>query len=583
MKGKMIVGVISMFLPVMMAADNPALTHDTSEADSLHNGVSIGLSARSDTELDLNIESAFEAGPGWSSAVSGDVYGNIRGYDFNDDSFMDEPVRLHFGISNDWTFRAGDGTWLDFGIFAMHESRKGGQEGYDRDTYTEWPSSSSAMASPWGLDVKERGIGGHLNASVPFTRPRAGRITAEARLSYRGIDSWYGASSWLAGRCAVSASAGYENEIADGHDVRAGVSAGLQRRDGRLDRTVRSADAFDPETGLFQDVCRQDDVSLLWTAGIYGGYIFTFRDKFKADVRLDGTWYGGNGVRAVPDITLDYSPAEQMTLTLGLRRSLEYADPLMDNLQVFSTGKVFKGLFLSNTLEDSWTFGGEIRYRFKLRNRRETVISLGYSHRNYTRQMVVDYEHVFNAISFYNLDGRRSYSGNIYFDIGIEPVERLHLKARFSYVDAKMELEGRGLTEKPMTQRYQGHLLARYSTLRGRWTFSLDASVNGPCRVYDFMRSHKDADGNLLYADGYTPVWPGLDMSVGKWIGPVEIYAGAENITGFRQKDVILGSRDPATGLVSPHQPSFDASAIWGPVIGTRFYVGIRYRLAAGK
>ena len=59
----------------------------------------------------------------------------------------------------------------------------------------------------------------------------------------------------------------------------------------------------------------------------------------------------------------------------------------------------------------------------------------------------------------------------------------------------------------------------------------------------------------------------------------------ADNVilTGFRQKDVILGSRDPATGLVSPHQPSFDASAIWGPVIGTRFYVGIRYRLAAGK
>ena len=59
----------------------------------------------------------------------------------------------------------------------------------------------------------------------------------------------------------------------------------------------------------------------------------------------------------------------------------------------------------------------------------------------------------------------------------------------------------------------------------------------------------------------------------------VDIYIGGENITGFRQKDVLLGSRDSSTGLVSPHQASFDASAVWGPIMGARFYAGVRFTL----
>ena len=179
----------------------------------------------------------------------------------------------------------------------------------------------------------------------------------------------------------------------------------------------------------------------------------------------------------------------------------------------------------------------------------------------------------------YSLDGRRSFSNNFRADFHIEPFRRFTVTAMFRYTDPRVELEGRGLVVRPMTSLYRGELGLRYATRLEKWIFELSASVNGPCRVYDFMRTHRDAGGNLLYEEGYTQVYPGLDLKVTKRFRSVEIFAGGENLTGFRQKDILLGVRDSATGLVSPHQPSFDASAVWGPVLGARFYAGISFSL----
>ncbi|MBQ4284912.1 MAG: hypothetical protein II720_00465, partial [Bacteroidales bacterium] len=47
----------------------------------------------------------------------------------------------------------------------------------------------------------------------------------------------------------------------------------------------------------------------------------------------------------------------------------------------------------------------------------------------------------------------------------------------------------------------------------------------------------------------------------------MDVYIGAENLTGFRQKSVILGV---------PESPAFDASAVWGPLMGLRVDAGLR-------
>ena len=57
-----------------------------------------------------------------------------------------------------------------------------------------------------------------------------------------------------------------------------------------------------------------------------------------------------------------------------------------------------------------------------------------------------------------------------------------------------------------------------------------------------------------------------------------DVYGGVENITNFRQKDVICGSVKD-NGIVNPRQPSFDASCVWGPLMGIKANAGFRFTL----
>ena len=59
---------------------------------------------------------------------------------------------------------------------------------------------------------------------------------------------------------------------------------------------------------------------------------------------------------------------------------------------------------------------------------------------------------------------------------------------------------------------------------------------------------------------------------MGKW----QVYAGSENLTDFTQSTVVLGADDP-------FGKSFDATNVWGPVIGRNIYLGIRLTIKSNK
>lgn len=529
----------------------------------------LNASVMSDTKLDFNIASSLQLGQKWSTVILGHVSGNVRNFDHNHDGFMDDPMMLQFNLANRWLYLADNGVQVRFGVKALHDTRKGGQEGYDHDTYQEWEDGYAD--DPWGSDIVNKSIGGYLKVGIPLSEDNSQNIAIVADYSYTDMDSWFGQSTWLGSQHSVFGNLMYQNEINESHRFTVGLGGTFDRYDEYINRYVRS------ETMAPAYV--NDRITGLATAGVFGEYTFTAGEKFTSIVGLRGDWYKGDGFKFSPRVTLKYSPVDKIAIRLNGGRGLRYANPLIDNIGVFSTGKLFSGNFEEHTLEDAWTFGGNLTYYLPFGASSNTYISFDYFWTAFSQQMIVDYEHLNNTISFYNLDGRRSYTDNFQVDFNVEPVERFTVTATFRYTDARVTLEGQGLVEKPMTSRYKGVLNLQYATNLNRWIFDFTASLNGLCRVYDFMRNLKDTDGNLLYANGYTPVYPLLYLQVTRRFKGVDVYIGGENLTNFRQKNVILGSRDSSTGLVSAHQPSFDASAVWGPIMGARFYAGVRFTL----
>ncbi len=547
----------------------------------------LNYSAMSDSKMDFNVASSLQLNENWSTVILGHVSGNFATMDHNGDTLLDDPRMLQFNLSNRWLYYAPSGVQVRFGVRALRDSRLGGQMLKDEDGKKQFyehadyklDGLADGEINPWGSDILNRSINGYLKVGVPLNEENSQNIALVGDYTYQDMDSRFGSTKYLAGQHSGFLNLLYQNEVNENHKFTLGVNGVIDSYNEDFARQYRGI--VDPEAF--------DGMTNLGNVGIFGEYTFHLGDKFSTIAGLRGDWYfSKNGTVAgselsskphiSPRLTLKYSPVEEIVIRANGGRGLRYSTPLIDNIGVFSTGKKFAGAFNDHILEDAWTFGGNVTYYMPFGATSNTYLSVDYFRTQFVQQMVVDYEHFENQIDFYSLDGDRSFTDNIQLDFNVEPVERFTVTATFRYTNAKIELADKGLVERPLTSRCKGVLNLQYSLPMNKWIFDFTASVNGSCRVYDFMRDMKDSDGNLLYKNGRTPVYPLLYAQVTKRFKGVDIYAGAENLTNYRQKVVVTGDR-LADGKIDPRSQSFDASCIWGPLMGIKGYIGVRFTL----
>ena len=530
----------------------------------------------SDTKMDLNVASSLQMGYKWSTVILGHVSGNIAPHDMDGDGFLDEPKQLQFNLSNRWLYQADNGVQVRFGVRAIQDSRLGGQmlkdpDGkhvfYDRKTYSLTPAAGTV--DPWGSDILNRSMNAYVKVGVPLNEDNSQNIALIADYNFQNMDSYFGSTKYLADQHPAFANLLYQNVINDSHRFTLGLNGTFDRFNEDFRRAIWLS------TG--ENVADFNGPTDLANAGVFGEYTYHYGDEFSAIAGLRGDWFnhvtgGAARFRVSPRVTLKYMPIDEIVIRANGGRGLRYSTPLVDNIGVFSTGKQYVGAYNDHILEDAWTFGGNVTYYMPFGASSNTYLSFDYFRTQFTQQMVVDYEMDPTQICFYALNGNRSYTDNYQLDFSVDPVERFNITATFRYTNAKIELAGKGLVEKPMTSRFKGVLNLQYATNLNKWIFDFTASLNGSCRVYDFMESLTDKDGNLLYKNGRTPVYPLLYAQVTRRFKGWDVYLGAENLTNFRQQNAIIGASNP-------RQPSFDASCIWGPLMGIKAHIGFRFTL----
>lgn len=530
----------------------------------------------SDTKMDLNVASSLQMGYKWSTVILGHVSGNIAPHDMDGDGFLDEPKQLQFNLSNRWLYQADNGVQVRFGVRAIQDSRLGGQmlkdaDGkhvfYNRKTYSLTPAAGTV--DPWGSDILNRSMNAYVKVGVPLNEDNSQNIALIADYNFQNMDSYFGSTKYLADQHSAFANLLYQNVINDSHRFTLGLNGTFDRFNEDFRRAIWLS------TG--ENVADFNGPTDLANAGVFGEYTYHYGDEFSAIAGLRGDWFnhvtgGAARFRVSPRVTLKYMPIDEIVIRANGGRGLRYSTPLVDNIGVFSTGKQYVGAYNDHILEDAWTFGGNVTYYMPFGASSNTYLSFDYFRTQFTQQMVVDYEMDPTQICFYALNGNRAYTDNYQLDFSVDPIERFNITATFRYTNAKIELAGKGLVEKPMTSRFKGVLNLQYATNLNKWIFDFTASLNGSCRVYDFMESLTDKDGNLLYKNGRTPVYPLLYAQVTRRFKGWDVYLGAENLTNFRQQNAIIGASNP-------RQPSFDASCIWGPLMGIKAHIGFRFTL----
>ena len=502
-----------------------------------------------DTKADFNLASSLQMGENWSTVILGHISGNGMEMDANRDGFMDDPKTLQFNFANRWLYYSPDGTQVRFGIRALRDARQGGQ--------------LSSIENPWNSNIVNSSFNAYTKVGVPLSEDNARNIALVLDYNYYNMDSGFGPSSYLASQQSGFLNILYQNEINENHRFTAGASS--------------TVDLFDED--LLKGSASLNDLRTLEAnAGVFGEYTYKNGEVISLIAGLRGEWYKGNGFKLSPRLTVKYAPVEDLVIRANAGRGLRYSNPLSDNIGVFSTGKEFvtpgaESWKYSHTLEDAWTGGGNITWYFPI-GVDKAWLSFDYFRSQFVNQAIVDYEYAENKLAFYTLEEigakGQSWSDTYQVDFSCEPLERFNVTLTGRYTDARM-MTVQGLVERPMTSRYKAVLNLQYSTNLSKWIFDFTASLNGSARVYNFMENLTDAEGNLLYKNGQTPAYPLLYFQITRRFKGVDLYLGGENLTNYTQKNLILGDSTSAD--------NFDASCVWGPLMGTRIYAGVRFTL----
>lgn len=516
----------------------------------------LNLFTNSNLRVEGNIASSLQLNDKWSTVVMGHVSTDTKKHDSGNDSFRDDPMTTQYNIDNRWLYQSGPGgTQIRFGVKAFSDERIGGQMNYKKGMNDE--STFEAVKSGiWGSEIHNSGIDGFFKIGVPIAKEGATNIAVVANYSYYDMESSYGGKYYDGNQNMAFVNAMFQDEI-NGHNK---YTFGLSGQFDFINENYRSYSlknkdiVLNSEPGFLLNG-RHDRVY-----GAYGEYTYT-DDKVTvvAGVRVDR--HSNNKWLFTPRANIKYSFTPDLVVRLTGGRGYRVANIVADNLGILSSARE---IYIEEEpeIEDAWTFGGNITQYFKIGESENSYISFDYFRSSFNSQVVIDWDkRAFEDggagyVAVYNCHGR-SFTDTYQVDLSIEPFKGFTAMTTFRYTNAKVDMDGQGLVDRTLMSKYKGVLNLQYATNLQKWVFDFTAQLNGPAALPLFM------------GGGETSVYPMLYAQVTKKFKGLDIYAGVENMTNYKQKNPIIGAGDPFSD-------KFNAAMVWGPLMGTMVYGGIR-------
>lgn len=299
------------------------------------------------------------------------------------------------------------------------------------------------------------------------------------------------------------------------------------------------------------------------TAGVFGEYTFSKDEKITMILGARADHNNLYGWMFTPRANFKWDITDKLTFRASGGRGYRSPNPISDNMGILATGRQI-AILDDLKMEDAWTFGASVVKYFKLFNDDRASISFDAFRTQFNNQLIVDQEYDKGLVSIYNLDGR-SYTNSFQVDLNVAPIERFSIFATYRYTDAKVDLKNQGLVRKPMVDKFKALINLQYATKMNKWTFDVTAQLNGQTLL-------PNLSGDLTAKKDYSEVYPMYFAQVTRKFKKVDVYVGCENIGNYRQKNPILSAD-------APYSTGFNSSVVWGPLMGRKAYLGLRFTL----
>lgn len=513
--------------------------------------------------------------------LHGSMDTDARKMDHNHDGFRDLPKSDQINVANKWLYAADNGTQVRWGWKFVQENRLGGMLDY-KNTRT----MREAMEKDWddkkmplyGSHIRNRNANGYFKVGMPVgpavydpdeQDEMRSNLAFVADFDHFSEDAYFGLNDYTGNQNSLALNLMYNHYFT----YRSSLIVGVQ---GHLDYYREKL--LNPTPWIAANSVRNYDFDRNEReAGAYAEYTYAIKDKFSIVAGLRGDYnhyYDRFFLTPRGHLKWNITPSTTLRASGGL--GYRSTNVITDNIGVLATGRAIT--FLDNEsgkfdfrkfdrMEKALTVGGSLMQTFGLVNPGDATLSFDYFRTQFYNSVVADQEMYADRIVFYDTDGR-SYTDTYQIDFSWSPVERLDIFATFRYTDSEMTIRradgGTARVERPLVSQYKTLLNIQYATKFRRWVFDATAQLNGPARI---PTQTGDLDDSY-----YSPRYPMFFAQVSRKVGKFDIYAGCENIADYRQKDPILNAQDP-------YDYKFNSMNVWGPLMGRKFYVGLRFNL----
>ena len=507
--------------------------------------------------------------------LHGSMDTDARKMDHNHDGFRDLPKSDQINVANKWLYAADNGTQVRWGWKFVQENRLGGMLDY-KNTRTmreamekdwDWRAGDKKMPL-YGSHIRNRNANGYFKVGMPVgpavydpdeQDEMRSNLAFVADFDHFSEDAYFGLNDYTGNQNSLALNLMYNHYFT----YRSSLIVGVQ---GHLDYYREKL--LNPTPWIAANSVRNYDFDRNEReAGAYAEYTYAIKDKFSIVAGLRGDYnhyYDRFFLTPRGHLKWNITPSTTLRASGGL--GYRSTNVITDNIGVLATGRAIT--FLDNEsgkfdfrkfdrMEKALTVGGSLTQTFGLVNPGDATLSFDYFRTQFYNSVVADQEMYADRIVFYDTDGR-SYTDTYQIDFSWSPVERLDIFATFRYTDSEMTIRradgGTARVERPLVSQYKTLLNIQYATKFRRWVFDATAQLNGPARI---PTQTGDLDDSY-----YSPRYPMFFAQVSRKVGKFDIYAGCENIADYRQKDPIL-----------------NAMNVWGPLMGRKFYVGLRFNL----
>lgn len=486
--------------------------------------------------FEANVQSGFELGKKkkWHTGLFAHYSENFMEIDQNKDGFRDMPIGRLLSAMNKWDY-SGDKLEFQFTARAFKENKLSGQT----------HANGSNLTSRYGTILDQSGI--EFSSKTGFLFKQVYRsLGVILNYKYHDIDFKLSGTDFRGIQNRVYGNLIYDDIFSSTlHKYRAGISfvyddfnQNLLQRGYALTDTRR-----DIVPGAFFEYTYTSS-RFIGVAGIR----YDFHNRFKS--MISPRFHGKVVVTEKSDFRF----------TIG--RGWRTPNYIVDNLSLLASARNWVPTAQLKP-EISWNAGISFVQRFKLFNRTASVVA-DYYFTYFERQLMVDRDVASNLVVFDNLKNN-SYSNAVQVEFEMEPARNFVIRLAYKFLDVKAKY-GNKIQQQVLVPQHRGMINLSYKTRNKRWEFDLTGKIYGNSRlpVYE--------ENNTIITDKWTPAYPIVNGQVTHIFRNWDFYVGLENITNFKQKNPIVDAQNPFGS-------TFDATQVWGPIMGINAYAGIRFTL----